>query len=302
MWFVHKGVWMLGDDLNWFIALAETEHMTASAERLHMAQPTLSRMLGRLERQLGAELFDRKGKRLSLNTFGRVYYEHARRAQAELAAAQREIADLSSPSLGTVRLSFLHSFGVSLVPQLIGSFREQSPRVSFALVQDAADVVTQAVAAGDADLAIVSPHPARTTVAWRRLFRQHLALAVPADHPVAQRRQVGLAEVADEPFIAMHPDFGMRRILEELSAAAHFRPRITFESSELGTVAGLVAAGLGVAVLPVEDNPQVPVGLVLVPLTDEGASREVGLIWNPDIAPARPVRAFRDFVIEQATR
>ncbi|KAA0022974.1 LysR family transcriptional regulator [Antrihabitans cavernicola] len=293
---------MLGDDLRWFITLAELEQVTAAADELHIAQPTLSRMLARLERRLNAELFDRRGKRIALNRFGRIYYERARRAQAELDAAQREIGDLIDPAQGTVALSFLHSFGVRLVPALIAQFRTQSPRVTFTLTQDAADAVTRRVTTGEADLAIVSPRPAGSTVAWRRLMLQRLALAVPATHRFADRRQIGLADAIDEPFIAMHPDFGMRRILEELCAAAHFRPRVTFESSELGTVAGLVSAGLGVAVLPVDDQPQLPPGLVLIPLVDAGATREIGVIWNPDRPLSRPVRAFRDFVEEWSTR
>lgn len=292
---------MSTEDLRWFVTLAELERVTAAAEELHLAQPTLSRMLGRLERRLGVQLFDRKGKRIVLNDFGRIYYERACRAQAELDAAQREIADLANPALGTVRLAFLHSFGVWLVPRLVGGFRARSgPDVTFVLSQDAAESVTQRVIAGGADLAIVSPRPTNSRVAWRRLLQQQLALAVPEGHPLATRHRVELAEAADEPFVAMHAAFGMRRILEELCAAAHFRPRITFESSELGTVAGLVAAGLGVAVLPVEDNPQLPPGLVQIPLLDDGAVRDVGLIWAADAAPSRAVRAFRDFVVAWA--
>lgn len=290
----------MADGLRWFLTLAELEHVSAAAADLHVTQPTLSRMLQRLERELDARLFDRKGNRIVLNDYGRVYYDHARRAQRELDAAAREIADLASPSEGVVRLSFLHSFGISLVPQLIGDFRRVAPRIGFQLDQDAAEVVTRQVVAREADLAIVSPRPTDPKIAWHTLMRQHLVLAVPADHLLARRSQVALAEAADEPFIAMHPQFGMRRILEELCAAAQFRPHIAFESSELGTVAGLVSAGLGVAVLPVEDNPQPPPGLVQVPLVGADTTRDIGLVWAADAALSRPARRFREFVTDRA--
>lgn len=288
---------MLGEDLQWFTTLAELERMSAAAERLHIAQPTLSRMLARLERRLGAELFDRRGKRIALNEFGRVYYEHARRAQAELDAAGQAVADLANPARGVVRLSFLHSFGGWLVPQLIAGFRRNAGRVTVTLRQGAAEKITRQVLDGAADLAVVSPRPSAPGVGWRGLLRQPLVLAVPAEHRVAGRRQVRLADLGGAEFITMHPGFGMRRIFDELCAAADIRPRVAFEASDLVTVTGLVSAGLGVALLPLADPAPSAArsGLALVPLADEGAWREVGLIWSAAAAPSDAVRRFRDF-------
>ncbi|MFI9505208.1 LysR family transcriptional regulator [Nocardia sp. NPDC052566] len=291
---------MRGSELEWFTTLAELERVSAAAEQLHIAQPTLSRMLGRLERDLGVELFDRRGKRIALNDFGRIYYEHARRAMAELNAAEQAIADRANPAKGVVRLSFLHSFGGVLVPQLISGFRRGSGRVAFTLRQGAAEVLTKQVLDGVADLAIVSPRPVAKDIGWRPLLRQSLVLAVPLDHRLAGARQVCLADLADAEFVTMHQGFGMRRILDELAAAAGFRPRIAFESSDTDTVAGLVAAGLGVAVLPLEDA--MPPSLAIVALTDAGASREVGLIWSATATPSDAVRRFRDFTEQWARR
>ncbi len=150
------------------------------------------------------------------------------------------------------------------------------------------------------DLAIVSPRPRSNDVGWAPIMRQRLALAVPADHPFAVRDEIAMTEARDESFVAMGPTFGMRRILEELCAEADFRPQITFEATELGTVAGFVAAGLGVAVIPVEDNPQLPAGLTLLPLTGDRSSRDVGLIWHRDRAMTPVARRFRDYVTEWA--
>ncbi|WP_330253353.1 LysR family transcriptional regulator [Nocardia sp. NBC_00565] len=296
---------MLGDDLLWFTTLAELERVGAAAERLHIAQPTLSRMLARLERRLGVELFDRHGKRIELNDFGRIYYEHARRAKAELDAAGQAVADLSDPAKGVVRLSFLHSFGSWLVPQLISGFRRGSARVSVTLWQGAADDVIGQVLDGEADLAIVSPRPTAKGLGWLDLLHQPLVLAVPAEHKLAARRHIRLADIADAEFITMPSGFGMRRILDDLCAAANIRPRIIFESTDLVTVAGLVAAGLGVAVLPLEDPMPAAgslSGLVTVPLADAGAARDVGLIWSATAPPSAAVRRFRDFTEDWARR
>ena len=285
----------------WFITLAELENTSAAARKLHLTQPTLSRMLGRLERELGVELFDRHAKRLRLNAYGQIYLGHLRRAVAEMDAARHEIADRAGPVEGSIDLGFLHSFGVWLVPTLIGEFRRRmSPRVAFTLTQGAAEAILDRVVAGPADLAIVSPRPRSNDVGWAPIMRQRLALAVPADHPFAVRDEITMTEARDESFVAMGPTFGMRRILEELCAEADFRPQITFEATELGTVAGFVAAGLGVAVIPVEDNPQLPTGLTLLPLTGDRSSRDVGLIWHRDRAMTPVARRFRDYVTEWA--
>ncbi|MFJ9369443.1 LysR family transcriptional regulator [Nocardia sp. NPDC101769] len=297
---------MLGADLEWFTTLAETENVSAAADRLHLAQPTLSRMLARLEKRLGTPLFDRHGKRIRLNDYGRLYYEHARRARAELHAGEQAVADRINPAKGVVRLSFLHSFGSRLAPQLIGEFRRGSGRVAFTLYQGAAEVITRQVLDGEADLALVSPRPGEPGIGWHTLLNQPLVLAVPADHRLAApsaksgQRPIRLTELADAEFITMHPGFGMRRIFDELCAAAGIRPRIVFESSDLVTVSGLVAAGLGVALVPAEEP--MPPGLAVVPLADAGASRDVGLIWSATAAPSEAVRRFRDFAADWAAR
>ncbi|UGT60517.1 LysR family transcriptional regulator [Nocardia asteroides] len=296
---------MLGDDLTWFITLAELEHVGATADRLHVAQPTLSRMLARLERRLGVRLFDRTGKRLRLNEFGRAYYEHARRARIELDAGARAVADLADPAEGTVRLAFLHSFGSWLVPQLVGDFRRQAGRVAVSLHQDAAGTITRMVLDGDADLAVVSPRPAEPGLGWSGLLRQPLVLAVPAGHRLAGKRQAKLAELAGEEVIAMRHGYGMRRLLDELAAAAGLHPRIAFESSDLVTVTGLVAAGLGVALVPLEDPPPGATpspAVAKVPLADPGAVREVGLVWAADRPMPEAARRFRAVIEGWAAR
>jgi DNA-binding transcriptional LysR family regulator len=284
--------------MDWFVELAEVENVSTAAAGLHLSQPTLSRMLGRLERDLGTQLFDRVGRRLSLNDRGRAYLDHCRRARAEMDAGRAAVRALVDPVQGTVRLAFLHSFGIRLVPELIGAFRREA-HVSFTLFQDAAEVVADRVRSDDADLAIVSPRPTGSDLVWTPLLTQRLGLAVPADHHLADRAEVSLAEVATEPFVAMETGFGMRRILDELCAAEDFRPDITFETTELGTIAGLVGAGLGVAVMPIEDTGPLAPGVVLVPLAGAQTTREIVLIWRRDRPLVGAAARFRDFVVER---
>lgn len=126
------------DELQWFVVLAETEHVTDAAAELGISQPTLSRALARLEEQVGVPLFDRVNRRLRLNAYGHILLEHARRSINEIRTATERIAELRDPDTGTVRLAFLHSQAGWYVPDLLRRFRTEAPRVRFELFQGAA--------------------------------------------------------------------------------------------------------------------------------------------------------------------
>jgi len=150
----------LGDgDLRVFPAVAQTEHVTAAAGRLHLSQPTITRSLGRLEHQLGVQLFDRPGHRVRLNEFGRVLIRFAERIVGQLDAAEGELARLSDPHAGPVRVGFLPSLGTWLVPDLIRSFRDLEPGAQFVLRQATAENLADMLYQGDIDLTITSPKP-----------------------------------------------------------------------------------------------------------------------------------------------
>lgn len=262
--------------MRWFLAVAEHGHVTRAAAELRVSQPGLSRAVARLERELGAALFDREGRNVRLSRYGEVFREHARRLVAEDDAARRALAQAADPGQGEIRLGFLHTQGASLVPDLIRRYRERYPRVTFRLLQDSSARMTAALRTGEADLAIVSPRPDDPVFSWRPLVVERLLLAVPAGHRLARRRRARLADAAGEPFIAMRPGYGLRAITDELTRQAGLRPEIAFEGEEISTVCGLVGAGLGVAIVP---PPPQGEGVRHLVLGDTAASRTVGLAW-----------------------
>jgi LysR family transcriptional regulator, transcription activator of glutamate synthase operon len=299
------GSTMAGDDLHWFLTLAETGRLTATAARYGVPQSTLTRRLQRLEQEVGAALFDRVRGRLVLTESGRIFYERGRRAQAERDAAVREIAELRNPGTGPIRLAFLHSFGVRMVPSLISRYRSAVPGATFQLFQGGADALESRVLDGISDLAVTAPRPTRPGLVWQRFLRQRLMLAVPVDHPLARRSAVGLSEVADQPFIALQAGYGLRRILDELADAVDVRPEITFQTTDLATVFGLVGAGLGIAVVPGDGpgGPQTPGRadpgeVALVPLRGSVTHREIGLVHRSGGSLSGPARAFAALVRE----
>ncbi|MEU8522916.1 LysR family transcriptional regulator [Streptomyces sp. NPDC048577] len=274
-------------ELQWFVALAESEHVTSAAERLTIAQPTLSRALARLEKRVGVALFDRQQNRLHLNKYGEVFRAHAVRAISEIDRAEQRIATLIDPDTGTIALGFLHSYGTWLIPGLLAGYHAIAPATTFELRGSAADSVVDEVRRGRLDLGVTSPRPADDTLRWTPLQEEPLSLLVPLGHRLASRHRVRMAELAAEEFLALRPEFGLRQVADRLCQAAGFTPRIVMECTELSTLRSLVSSGLGVAVAPATGDASArPARTVSVPLADPGAFRTIGVI-----APAGGPRA-----------
>jgi len=276
-------------------ALAADEHVTRVAERVGLPQPTVSRWLAELGEQLGAPLVIRSGRRVRLTRAGRLLADAAARSLAALEPGLREVEEELDPEKGRVVLGFLHMLGRSVVPELVRGFRAQHPHVRFGLFQNARQVVVEKLLAGEIDLALVAPPPEGPEFSSAVLFEQDLIIVVPSTHRLASRGAVRLKDLANEEFIVLEHGYGLRQITDDMCTAAGFTPKIAFESQEIETVRGLVAAGLGVALITrAELTP--PPGLTELPLTPH-AGRVFGLAWLKDTPLPPAVRAFRDHAL-----
>ncbi|QGV78902.1 LysR family transcriptional regulator [Streptomyces ficellus] len=291
---------LLAPRLAYFAAVARHEHVTRAAQDLGVPQSTLSRAVVRLEEDLGVALFARKGRTVSLTPAGRTFLASAERALAEVERSADAVRVDADPSAGRVAFGFLHTMGSETVPGLIRAFRVDHPRVRFTLVQNYGEAMIERLRAGDLDLCLTSPVPDAPDLVARRLDEQRLRLVVPDDHRLAGRKRVRLAEAADETFVTLEPGYGLRRITDALCAEAGFTPRIAFEGEEAETLRGLVAAGLGVALLP---PPAVPrPGVVELTVTAPRAAREIGVAWLDGHPDTPPVAAFKRFLLSRRGR
>lgn len=291
-------------ELRWFLTAAEQGNVTRAAAALYISQPGLSRAIARLERELGVRLFDREGRNVRLNRNGILFREHAARLLAEADAARRALAQAGDPDAGEVALAFLHTLGTWLVPDLLRRYRALRPRVTFQLTQDRAETIAEAVQEGRADLGFTSPRPTHPALAWKRLAVERLHLAVPADHPLASRRRVRLADVAGEAFVALRRGYGLRSITDELHRRAGVQPAIAFEGEDIATLRGLVAAGLGLAIVPAPDpgGAEASGPVRHVAIAEPAARREIGAIWVAERTHPPVVEAFRRFVVDVRRR
>ncbi|WHT22412.1 LysR family transcriptional regulator [Crossiella sp. CA-258035] len=281
--------------LAWFREVADGATVTETARRAHLTQPALSRALARLEQEAGAALFQRVGKTLRPTPAGRLLRAHVAEALERYAQGLRAVAELTDPARGTVPLTFLHTLGTWLVPPLLSRFRAGFPDIAFELTQHGEAGLAEELLAGTADLAVTSDDPGHPHLRWQRLLTEPLLLAVPPGHRLAGRPGVRLAELAEETFILLRPGFALRATTERLCRQAGFTPRAGFEGEEVETLRGLVAAGLGVSVLPL------PGGEAATPhlrLTDVTATRDIGLMWlaERELPPASA--QFREHVLD----
>ncbi|MFB9376076.1 LysR family transcriptional regulator [Kineococcus gynurae] len=285
----------LAGPLRVLVAVADHEHVTRAAGELGLGQPTVSRALARISAAVGVELVAPHGRGLRLTAAGRTLAEHGRRALAELDRGLEEVHAEDDPSTGRVALGFLHTLGPAAVPALVRAFRDAHPGARFSLVQGAAGTLLAQLRGGEVDLVLTSPLPEADDLVARPLLQQRLVLTVWPGHPLAGRGAVELDELREEEFVAFEPGYGLRDTTERMFAAVGFAPRTGLLGQDADTLRGLVAAGLGIAVLP-PARPGAAGGVVELELGGPSTTRTLGLVHRSGPLP-RAVRAFHDLVL-----
>ncbi|MFC9764017.1 LysR family transcriptional regulator [Rhodococcus jostii] len=287
-------------DLEAFSAAARFGHFGHAAENRFMSQSALSRAIGRLEDELGVPLFDRVGRTVRLNRYGEIFRARVEEAFKALDTGWSEITDAVDPNRGIVTMAFIPTIGPTLVPRLLREFRRTHANVRFQLSQGGAGSVVGMLQDGSVDLCLTAPDPQVPGVEWVPLWREPMVLAVPEDHQLASSDAVQLADLAEVPVVTLKRGFGIRQITDELFGKVGVTPTIVFEAADVPTVRGLVAAGLGVAVLPPSPDAH-QVGLpVEIPISDVDASRVVGVARVASRYMPAAAHAFLEHVISMA--
>jgi LysR family transcriptional regulator, transcription activator of glutamate synthase operon len=293
------------DALRWFQLVADGYTVTEVSDIFGVSQPGVSRALGRLEHEVGTPLLRRSGRVLRMTHAGTAFKRHVDSLVHDLDDGLAAVSQLVDPEAGVVTLAFPLSLGSWLVPALLRAFRRAHPRVRVVLQRTAVGEsgrVSPLLATRAADVELTTHRVTGPDVEWRRVLVEPLVLAVATGHRLADRDAVSLAEVGSEPFVMRRAPSGMRAQTLELCAAAGIEPAIGLEADDLPTVHGLVAAGLGVAVVPAMGLPA-PTTFArtrLLPLTDPGAQRDVGLAWVAGHPLLPSAEAFRRFVLGAA--
>ncbi|MBT0768371.1 LysR family transcriptional regulator [Kineosporia sp. J2-2] len=276
------------------VAVADTGGVSAAADELGVPQSTVSRGIARLEKELGHTLLDRDGRGVRLTPTGQDFATTARRALDLVTDALIQLHDDAARRDNTVSIVFQNSLGRAVIPALVKALVTRRPGTHVDLRQGGRSFCLAEFTTGTADVVLVSPPPDPTPdLRTVSLYTEHLVLAVPRTHRFVTRSTIRLTELEGETTLALAPAYGLRGITDTLLRDAGVRVNIAFEGEEVQTLRGLVAAGLGIAIVPpLGPTPDV----VEIPIDDPRATRELAASWHTTHPPTPALKALTDVI------
>ncbi|MFJ9241961.1 MULTISPECIES: LysR family transcriptional regulator [unclassified Streptomyces] len=288
--------------LQYFVAVAETRHFTRAADLVHVAQPSLSQQIKALERELGADLFLRARGNITLTDAGEALLPLARRILADADTARHEVLELVQLRSGRIRLGATPSLCTGLLPDVLRAFHDRYPGIRLLIEEGGSHDLVRELARGALDLALVvlplpTPSPALTTV---ELLREDLVVVSSPEAPVPGRgRTVRIADLEGERLVMFRHGYDLRELTVAACRAEGFEPDFAVEGGEMDAVLGFVRAGLGVAVVPRMVATKSGRGLRVTPLARPGLHRTIALAHRSDVAPPRAARELQRMLLER---
>jgi DNA-binding transcriptional LysR family regulator len=239
--------------LRYFIAVAEELHFRRAAARLHISQPPLSRQIARLEEELGCRLLSRTRRRVELTPAGEAFLRDARAMLDELDVAVATVRRIETGQAGLLRVNFVGSALLSIVPGIIQSFRRGRPNVEIELRERSTLDQLRALVGGLLDVGLVRPPiDVDESLATEVVMRERTVAAIPSEHPLAKRSRISLRSLASEPLVLFPREQapGFHDLLTGRLAATGRSPHVVQYAPEMTTIIGLVAAGIGLSPVP----------------------------------------------------
>ncbi|WP_125612622.1 LysR family transcriptional regulator [Specibacter cremeus] len=286
--------------LELFVAVAEELHFNRAAERLHMAQPPLSQQIRKLEEEYKVQLFVRNSRNVQLTSEGELLLKHARKVLSQYSAMTAALRQARNGEIGRLRLGFVSSAAISAVPPVVRHLRSQWPGIELELREETTDAQIDLIMAGALDAGIAREVQDAPGVDTTLLQNERLIVAVAADHHLASRTSVGLAELRGEKFIAFPRD-RISRLFDHISALFHAVDvdfNIVQHAVQFPTILGLVAAHLGIAVVPASLRAFAIPGLAYLKIDDVNAISRVSLIYSKDMSDSLLVAKVRDACLQ----
>lgn len=277
--------------LRYFVEVVNQQGFTRAAEILHVTQPTISKMVRSLEEELGGPLLIRDGRQTRLTDAGKVVYARGQAVLAEVARLRQEVAEVDGITRGELMIGIPPATGAYFATA-IGAYHEQYPDVTLRLREQGTRALEEAVASGEIDIGVTFLPVERSGLASYPVARQAASAVFPAATTPPDAGPVSFRELADYPFVLYEDDFALARLVSEACANAGFVPNVVARSRYWDFIAELVAAKVGIAILPDEAFARLdPKRVVRRPLKDPEIVWELGLIWREDYV-SRAARAW----------
>jgi DNA-binding transcriptional LysR family regulator len=270
--------------LRYFIAVAEELHFGRAAEKLHMAQPPLSQQIRQLENELGFQLFYRTKRSVALTEAGQVFLGECQRIFRQLDQSIQTGRQVSRGEVGQLVIGFVSSATYNVLPEILRSFRLAVPDVRLELHELTTDQQVQWLLEGRMDVGFVRPPVDESRFDVLPVIEEPLVVALPESHPLANQESVSLSSLLHQPFV-LFPRPLAPGLYDQIISLCHqggFSPNVVQEAIQMQTIVSLVAAEIGIAIVPVSLQNLQRTGVVYKPLQEPTPQAAIALVWRQE--------------------
>src|SRR5687768_7950637 len=288
--------------LRYFVAVAETENFTRAAERSHVAQPSLSQQIMKLESEVGHKLFHRLGRKAVVTEAGVAFLERAKRILFEVENAAKELGD--HPSLGRrITVGAVQTVMPYLMTPLFAQLHDSHPNLLIDAQEDFRSNLVRGVVEGDLDLAVVPLPVKEHRIAIEPLLTEPLLLVVGKRHRIATRTEISITDLAEETFISMGDSSALAAQIRAFFGDQKFQPRIGYRCAQVATLKQFVGMGMGISLLPqLARLPDDRDTLTYLRLTGSEPTRELVIIRHLQRYQSRGAEQFLTLLREHVSR
>ena len=281
--------------LRYFVAVADEGSFSRAAAKVRVAQPSLSQQIRKLEAEVGQPLFDRLPRSVVLTEAGRCLLEYARQILASVGDARRCIDEFQGEIAGRVAVGAIPTIAPYVLPELVITFQEHYPQVTLEIVEDVTDGITRRIEAGELDVALASTCQQSPSLRREHLAKEPLLALLPEGHPLAKNNVLEFDDLKAQRFLLLHEMHCLSQQVHSLLDSRRLRPEIALAGSQLSTIANMVAAGIGVSIVPqmMVRHHGTP-GCITVAFAPPVPERELNVLYNPLRFQSKAAAAFRE--------
>jgi LysR family hydrogen peroxide-inducible transcriptional activator len=279
--------------LRYFVAVAEESSFSRAAAREHVAQPSLSQQIQKLEAEMDQRLFDRLSRSVVVTEAGKCLLEYARKILVEIAEARRCLDDLKHDIAGRLSVGAIPTMAPYVLPKLIGDFQIRYPKVDLEILEDTTESLALRLEDGTLDIAIMSTCHKSPALEPYPLGKEALLVLLPNQHRLAKKKKISWSDLTSEKFLLLHEVHCLSAQVCRLLTTHHLRPELALRGAQLATIAQMVATGMGVSLVPqMMAEHELPSGCVALPFTPPAPMRELNLLRNPLRLETKAAAAF----------
>jgi len=281
--------------LRYFVAVAEEGSFSRAAAREHVAQPSLSQQIQKLEAEMDQRLFDRLSRSVVVTEAGKCLLEYARRILVEIAEARRCLDDLKRDIAGRLTIGAIPTMAPYVLPKLIRKFQARYPQVDLEILEDTTESLALRLEDGTLDIALMSTCQQSPALEPHPLGKEVLLVLLSNQHRLAKKKKITWSDLTGEKFLLLHEVHCLSAQVCRLLATHNLRPELALRGAQLTTIAQMVATGMGVSLVPqMMVEHELPSGCVALPFTPPAPMRELNLLRNPLRLQTKAAAAFHE--------